>query len=223
MKGSRNLSKFIKSIIGFVKAAADFVKNAVAAIIAGGWFSVLVIVFVVVVSLVVGSVYAIFIPQKDDAVTINTIKSELESEYCQRQNELISSCRYDVLNYEGDIATWDEMIAVYAVRLNLGNKPQEVATFDEGKATELKKIFWDMNSIYLRTESQMVTVTKYEMDTYGVPVEIQEEKTMIVLTVVTDSISISEISDKYGFSSEQNTMLAELLSEENAGLWQVFD
>ena len=29
--------------------------------------------------------------------------------------------------------------------------------------------------------------------------------------------------DEYGFSSEQNAMLAELLSEENAGLWQVFD
>lgn len=111
------------------------------------------------------------------------------------------------------------MIAVYAVKLNLGDEPQEVATFDEEKAAELKAIFWDMNSISLRTESRTTTVTRYEPDADGNLVEVQEDVTMIILTVVTDSISAEEIADEYGFSAKQNTMLDELLSEENAELW----
>ena len=202
--------------IGIVVAA---VKGIVAAIVAGGWVAVLIIVIIVIVALVVGSMYAIFVPAEDSGITIYSVKTDLEREYHQRQAELIANCQYDILNYEGDIAAWDEMIAVYAVKLNLGDEPQEVATFDEDKASELKAIFWDMNSISLRTDSRTTTVTRYETDANGNSVEVQEEVTMIILTVVTDSMSADEISDEYGFSAKQDTMLDELLSEENAELW----
>ncbi len=209
----------VKAIIAAAKAVVAAVKGIIAAIAAGGWVAVLVIVIIVIVACVVGSVYAIFVPAEDSGITIYSVKSELEREYHQRQSELIANCQYDVLNYEGDIAEWDEMIAVYAVKLNLGDEPQEVATFDEDKAAELKAIFWDMNSISLRTESRTTTVTRYEINADGELVEVQEDVTMIILTVVTDSLSADEISDEYGFSTKQDTMLDELLSEENAELW----
>lgn len=209
----------VKAIIAAAKAVVAAVKGIIAAIAAGGWVAVLIIVIIVLVACVVGSVYAIFVPAEDSGITIYSVKSELEREYHQRQAELIANCQYDILNYEGDIAEWDEMIAVYAVKLNLGDEPQEVATFDEDKAAELKEIFWDMNSISLRTDSRTTTVTRYETDANGNSVEVQEEVTMIILTVVTDSMSADEISDEYGFSAKQDEMLDELLSEENAELW----
>ena len=209
----------VKAIIAAAKATIAAIKGIIAAIVAGGWVAVLIIVIIVIVALVVGSVYAIFVPAEDSGITIYSVKSDLEREYHQRQAELIANCQYDILNYEGDIAAWDEMIAVYAVKLNLGDEPQEVATFDEDKAAELKAIFWDMNSISLRTESRKTTVTRYETNADGELVEVQEDVTMIILTVVTDSMSADEISDEYGFSTKQNTMLDELLSEENAELW----
>ena len=209
----------VKAIIAAAKATVAAVKGIIAAIVAGGWVAVLIIVIIVIVALVVGSVYAIFVPAEDSGITIYSVKSDLEREYHQRQAELIANCQYDILNYEGDIAAWDEMIAVYAVKLNLGDEPQEVATFDEDKAAELKAIFWDMNSISLRTESRTTTVTRYETNADGELVEVQEDVTMIILTVVTDSMSADEISDEYGFSAKQDTMLDELLSEENSELW----
>ena len=209
----------VKAIIAAAKAVVAAVKGIIAAIAAGGWVAVLIIVIIVLVACVVGSVYAIFVPAEDSDITIHSVKSELEREYHQKQNELIANCQYDILNYEGDIAKWDEMIAVYAVKLNLGDEPQEVATFDEDKAAELKEIFWDMNSISLRTDSRTSTVTRYETDADGNLIEVQEEVTMIILTVVTDSMSADEISNEYGFSAKQDTMLNELLSEENAELW----
>ena len=209
----------VKAIIAAAKATVAAIKGIIAAIVAGGWVAVLIIVIIVIVALVVGSVYAIFVPAEDSGITIYSVKTDLEREYHQRQAELIANCQYDILNYEGDIAAWDEMIAVYAVKLNLGDEPQEVATFDEDKAAELKAIFWDMNSISLRTESRTTTVTRYETNADGELVEVQEDVTMIILTVVTDSMSADEISDEYGFSAKQDTMLDELLSEENAELW----
>lgn len=209
----------VKAIIAAAKATVAAIKGIIAAIVAGGWVAVLIIVIIVIVALVVGSVYAIFVPAEDSGITIYSVKSDLEREYHQRQAELIANCQYDILNYEGDIAAWDEMIAVYAVKLNLGDEPQEVATFDEDKAAKLKEIFWDMNSISLRTESRTTTVTRYETNADGELVEVQEEVTMIILTVVTDSLNADEISDEYGFSAKQDTMLDELLSEENAELW----
>ena len=209
----------VKAIIAAAKATVAAIKGIIAAIVAGGWVAVLIIVIIVIVALVVGSVYAIFVPAEDSGITIYSVKTDLEREYHQRQAELIANCQYDILNYEGDIAAWDEMIAVYAVKLNLGDEPQEVATFDEDKAAELKAIFWDMNSISLRTESRTTTVTRYETNADGELVEVQEDVTMIILTVVTGSMSADEISDEYGFSDKQDTMLDELLSEENAELW----
>ena len=125
-------------------------------------------------------------------------------EYHQRQKELIANCQYDILNYEGDLAAWNEILAVYAVKLNHGDEPQEVATFDEEKAAEFKAIFWDMNTISLRTDSRTTTITRYETDVNDNSVEIQKELIVIVLTIETVSLSIGEIADKYKFSNKQS-------------------
>jgi hypothetical protein len=210
----------VKAIIAAAKATIAAIKGIIAAIAAGGWVAVLIIVIIVIVALVVGSVYAIFVSAEDSGITIYSVKSDLEREYHQRQAELIANCQYDILNYEGDIAAWDEMIAVYAVKLNLGDEPQEVATFDEDKAAELKAIFWDMNSISLRTETRKTTVIQNEIDANGNLVEFQEEKAIIILYLVTDSMRVEEISSKYNFSTKQNDMLKELLREDNAELWE---
>ncbi len=209
----------VKAIIAAAKATVAAIKGIVAAIAAGGWVVVLIIVIIVLVGLVVGSVYAIFVPAEDNGITINSVMSDLEREYHQMQIELVADCQYDILSYEGELAGWNEMLAVYAVKLNLGDDPQEVATFDEKKATELKAIFWDMNAISLRSVTQTSYITRYEYDENGDVVEVTEEITRIILTVVTDSMSVDEISDAYAFSTKQDEMLDELLSEDNAELW----
>lgn len=209
----------VKAIIAAAKATVAAIKGFVAAIAAGGWVVVLIIVIIVLVGLVVGSVYAIFVPAEDNGITIYSVMSDLERGYHQMKIELVADCQYDILSYEGELAGWNEILAVYAVKLNLGDDPQEVATFDEKKATQLKEIFWDMNTISLRSETQTSYITRYEYDENGYVVEVTEEITLIILTVVTDSMSVDEIADAYAFSSKQDEMLDEFLSEDNAELW----
>lgn len=209
----------VKAIIAAAKATVAAIKGIVAAIAAGGWVVVLIIVIIVLVGLVVGSVYAIFVPADDNSITIYGVMSDLEREYHQRQGELVADCQYDILNYEGELAGWNEIIAVYAVKLNLGDEPQEVATFDKNKETEFKAIFWDMNDIFLRTETKTSYVTKQITDIDGNTIKVTEEIKTIYLTVVTSNRNAEQIANKYGFTAKQHEMLDELLSEGNAELW----
>ena len=209
----------VKAVVTAIKATVAAVKGVVAAIVAWGWVAVLIIVIMVLAALVAGSVYAIFVPDGNSEITIHSVKSDLEREYRQKQSDLIAGQQYDILNYEGDMAPWNEMLAVYAVKLNLGDEPREVVRFDENKAEQLREIFWDMNEVTTRTESMTSTVIRYETDDEGNLVEIQEEVTLIVLTVVTDNMSLDEVSIEYGFSDKEEEMLDDLLSADNAKLW----
>ena len=76
-----------------------------------------------------------------------------------------------------------------------------------------------MNTISLRTESKTSTVTRYVTDADGNLVEVQEEVTLIALTVVTDNMSLDEVSDEYGFSEKQVEILDDLLNGDNEKLW----
>ena len=209
----------VKAVVTAIKATVAAVKGVVAAIVAGGWVAVLIVVIMVLAALVAGSVYAVFVPNENSEITIYSVKSDLEREYHQKQSDLIAGQKYDILNYEGDMAPWNEMLAVYAVKLNLGDEPQEVVRFDENKAEQLREIFWDMNEVTTRTESMTSTVIRYETDDEGNLVEIQEEVTLIVLIVVTDNMSADEITVEYGFTEKQVGMLDDLLSADNAKMW----
>ena len=87
----------VKAVIKAGKAVVATAKGIVAAIAAGGWIAVLIIVIMVLIGLVVGSVYAVFTPSEDGGMTIHSVKADLEREYHQRQAELIAGQKYDIL------------------------------------------------------------------------------------------------------------------------------
>ena len=209
----------VKAIIAAAKAVVAAVKGIIAAIVAGGWVAVLIVI-IVIVACIVGSVYSIFVPAEDSEITIYSVTRDLEREHHEKENELAATVYYDVLNYEGSIAGWEEVIAVYAVKLNLdSDNPQEVATFDESKAEALQVVFLDMNELSLMSETHTSYVTRQETDANGNVVEVTEEINTVYVTVITTPKSATQIAEEYGFTSQQKQMLTELLSSENAELW----
>lgn len=211
----------VKAIIAAVKAVVAAVKGIIAAIVAGGWVAVLIIVIIVIVACVVGSVYAIFVPAEDGEITIYSVTRDLEREHHEKENELAATVYYDVLNYEGSLAGWEEVIAVYAVKLNLdSDNPQEVATFDESKANALRAAFWDMNKLSVISETHTSHFTRQETDANGNAVEVIEEINMVYVTIVTTAKSAGQMADEYDFTVVQREALFELLSERNVVLWQ---
>ena len=210
----------VKAIIAAAKATIAAIKGIIAAIAAGGWVAVVIIIIIVIIACVVGSVYAIFVPAEDSEITIYSVTRDLEREHHDMENELAATVYYDVLNYDGGLAGWEEVIAVYAVKLNLDSEdPQEVATFDESKANALRAVFMDMHDLSLMSETHTRYETRQETDANGNVVEVTEEINTVCVTVITTPKSAAQIAEEYGFTAQQKEMLTELLSSENAELW----
>ena len=210
----------VKAIIAAAKATIAAIKGIIAAIAAGGWVAVVIIIIIVIIACVVGSVYAIFVPAEDSEITIYSVTRDLEREHHEMENELAATVYYDVLSYEGSLAGWEEVISVYAVKLNLDSEdPQEVATFDESKANALRAVFLDMHDLSLMSETHTRYETRQETDANGNVVEVTEEINTVCVTVITTPKSAAQIAEEYGFTAQQQEMLAELLSSENAELW----
>ena len=211
----------VKAIIATAKAVIAGVKALVAAIAAGGWVAVLIIVIIVLVALVAGSIFAIFIPAEQNGITVYDVMGELDREFHDKEQELLANCQYDVLTYEGEMADWNEIVAIYAVKLNLDTEnPQEIATFDEAKADELRNIYRTMNNVRLETRTETKEVKKQVRDENGNLKEVTETVTTTYVTVKRTGLTALQAADEYDFTDYQIEMLTLLLDEKNDELWQ---
>ena len=211
----------VKAIIATAKAVIAGVKALVAAIAAGGWVAVLIIVIIVLVALVAGSIFAIFIPAEQNGITVYDVMGELDREFHDKEQELLANCQYDVLTYEGEMADWNEIVAIYAVKLNLDTEnPQEIATFDEAKADELRNIYRTMNTVRLETRTETKEVKKQVRDENGNLKEVTETVTTTYVTVKRTGLTALQAADEYDFTEYQIEMLTMLLDEKNDELWQ---
>ena len=211
----------VKAIIAATKAVIAGVKALVAAIAAGGWVAVLIIVIIVLVALVAGSIFAIFIPAEQNGITVYDVMGELDREFHDKEQELLANCQYDVLTYEGEMADWNEIVAIYAVKLNLDTEnPQEIATFDEAKADELRNIYRTMNNVRLETRTETKEVKKQVRDENGNLKQVTETVTTTYVTVKRTGLTALQAADEYDFTDYQIEMLTMLLDEKNDELWQ---
>ena len=211
----------VKAIIATAKAVIAGVKALVAAIAAGGWVAVLIIVIIVIVALVAGSIFAIFIPAEQNGITVYDVMGELDREFHDKEKELLANCQYDVLTYDGKMADWNEIVAIYAVKLNLDTEnPQEIATFDEAKADELRNIYRTMNTVRLETRTETKEVKKQVRDEDGNLKEVTETVTTTYVTVKRTGLTALQAADEYDFTDYQIEMLTLLLDEKNDELWQ---
>ena len=103
-----------RSACSVVKATAAAIKGIVAAIAAGGWIAVVVILLICMIGLVVGSVFGIFAPNPDNenGITIVQTVREANAEYEARIAEIKSRYDYDMCFVTGEPCEWSLAIAV---------------------------------------------------------------------------------------------------------------
>lgn len=218
---SKGVVKAAKAVVSAVKVMIAATKSIVAAIVAGGWVAVVVILVICLVAAIAGSVYAIFLPPAEDSgMTLQGTVNMIENEYYETRDQMISGYDYDVIHYSDELAPWKEIIAVYAVKLNLDTEnPTELATFNEDKADALRQVFWNMNHIQIYTEVvEEVRSTTFvdENENISTVETVVEIVHLYVNTEITSTVKLCEL---YGFTELQREMLAELLSDENDRMW----
>ena len=206
------------------KALLASLEALVTAIAAGGWIAILAIVMICLIGLIVASPFGIFFSGEDSGMgqTIPTVVREINQEYEGKLGEIESSAAHDRLKLSGSRALWPEVLAVYAVKTTTdSDDPQEVATMDDRKKGLLKEIFWAMNEISHRTETATTTQTVETDDGKGNIIVEEVEVTATTLYITVTHKTADEMADIYNFTADQREMLAELLAEENSGMWSV--
>ncbi len=218
---SKGIVKAAKAVVSAVKVMIAATKSIVAAIVAGGWVAVVVILIICLVAAIAGSVYAIFLPPAEDGgMTLQGTVNMIENEYYEIREQMIMEYDYDIVHYGGELAPWKEMIAFYAVKLNLDTEnPTELATFDEDKAHALRQVFWDMNHIQIHTEVVDEVRSTTFVDENGNVSTAETVVEIVHLYVNTEITSIVKLCEIYSFAEVQREMLTELLSAENDRMW----
>lgn len=211
-----------KAIVAAVKAIIAGTKALIAAIAAGGSIAVVIIVVICLVALIVGSCFGIFFSGENSGTgqTIQTAVQEINTEYQNIIDEIKRANTYDVLEMSGVSVVWKEVLAVYSVKVN--NYPknsQEVVSMNDSKKQILRDIFWDMNVISSRTAFVTDIIITETDNGNGNILSTQTAAERTYLYIAVSHKTVSEMSDMYGFNSEQRKQLAELLKEENNTLW----
>ena len=210
----------VKATIAATKAIIAAAKALWAAIAAGGWVAVVIILVVCVVALIVGSCFGIFFSNESSAgQTMQSAMQEINADYQAQVDTIKANTAHDVLEISGSIA-WKETLAVYAVKTSMDpNNPQEVATMDDTKKAILKEIFWQMHTLSARTETKTETVVTEIDDGHGNIDRTETTVTRTYLYITVSHRTVEEMADQYGFTADQRTQLTALVSAEHDSLW----
>ena len=126
---------------------------------------------------------------------------------------------YDDLEMSGSRAVWPEVLSVYAVKTTTDpDNPQEVASVTEEKKQLLTDIFWEMNDISYRTETDTETEIIESDDGNGNILEETVEVTKTTLYITVSHKTADEMSDQYRFNDDQDSQLEKLLNVDNS-MW----
>ena len=205
----------IKTTISAIKTIIAGTKALVAAIVAGGWVAVIVIIVICLVALMCSSIFGIFFSsQKTSAnsITMNTVVAECNQEFSDKLQSIQDSNPHDDYVLEGSMASWKDVLTVYTIKQSNGVNQQDVMTIDDNKKNVIKQIFWDMNSLTSEVRDEMVTEQGTNAD--EMPKQVQKK----VLHIKINTKTLEQMKNDYHFSSAQNKQLVELTDNKYASL-----
>jgi len=210
----------VKATISAVKAIIAATKALVSAIAAGGWVAVAVILIICMVALLVCSVFGIFFSSEDgvseNGMTMKAVVSQINTEFAGELARIQRENPHDSCEITANRALWKEILAVYAVKTNTDpDNPLDVITIDDEKVELLREIFWDMNIIdyWVETIEHTSTSTDAEGNT------TTDTWYEYILHITVTGKTASEMTERYGFNTDQKAQLEELLKPEYDELW----
>ena len=213
---AKGIKVTVKATISSIKAIIAGTKALVSAIVAGGWIAVVIIVVICLIGLLCSSIYGIFLSSEKmspTAITMNEVVAECNREFSNRLQTIQDQNPHDSYVLDGNMASWKDIISIYAVMQSKGNNEQEVITITEPRKAIIKKIFWDMNSLSSEVRSEVVIERGVNIN--GTPKEVQKQ----VLHIIINSKTAAQMQVEYHFNSAQSMQMEELFKDEYAVLW----
>jgi hypothetical protein len=220
-KTAKSIKIVVKATISAIKATIAGTKALIAALIAGGWIVLIIVIVICLIAMLCSSVFGIFFSSEDvgstitvngvqQSVTMTTVISDLNKEFMKKITEIQQSNPHDEYDITSNRTSWKDILTIYTVKVSGGNNTTEVMTLDDNKINILKEIFWDMNEInFTKDEESHEEINSTEHTTV----------TYTKLHIIITSKTAIEMADIYNFNQEQRNQLAELLKEDYASMW----
>ena len=215
-KTAHGIKVATKATISAIKAIIAGTKALIAALIAGGWVAMIIIVVICLVGLLANSIFGIFLSNQktsSNAITMNEVVAECNQEFADKIQSIQDSNPHEDYVLDGNMASWKDILLVYTVKQSNGINATDVVTMDDNKKKVLKGIFWDMNS--LSSEVKIEKVIEQGTNINEEPKEVQKK----VLHIKITSKTLEDMKLQYNFNAAQNRQLAELSSNKYANLW----
>ena len=192
----------VKTSTAAIKTAIATAQNLAAAITAGGWAMIGVVLIICMVGLLIASPYGIFFSNSDstDTITPTTLIAQINRELDEKLSELQESETYDRVEIQGQPPDWRDVLAVFAA-INADNPGVD-------RSELLREVFWNMTKI--TTENKTIEHPASENNAAW---------TETVLTITIKARTPDDMRVLYQLSDQQNGFLDDLLSEENSSLW----
>ena len=225
-QAARESAEAAKKVVAVIRSAIRHLLAALqslaAALIAGGWVTVFVILLICLIALVAGSAYGIFFAAEspdENAISVQDAVEQLTEEYRGRLEEIENSVKYDrqeIESNDGSYAiAWQDVLAVFASQTAGDANGAAVAYLDEDNVDRLRTVLWDMNELDWRTESQPQEVEQINEEGKTETTTITETVLIIELTHHTPE----EMRENYRFTDRQNEYLTLLSGEDTTILW----
>lgn len=219
VEAAKRTTTVLRSAIRHLLAA---LQSLAAALIAGGWVAVFIVLLICLIALVAGSAYGIFFAAEtpdENAISVQEAVELLNEEYRDQLEEIEDSTEYDrqeIESNDGNYAiAWQDVLAVFASQTAGDANGVAVAYLDEDNVERLRTVLWDMNELDWRTETQTREVEQTNEAGESETTTITETVLVIQLTHHTPE----EMRDAYHFTERQNEYLTLLSGEDTATLW----
>lgn len=221
----RGIRAAAHAVMAALKAAVAAMQSLAAAILAGGWVAVVIILLICLIALVMGSSYGIFfgVESTGSGTSVSQAVRNLNQEYAdylQQISESVSHDRQEMTSNDGSLSiNWQGVLAVFSAKVSGASDGEQVASLTDAQVDTLSDILWEMNDVdySTRTESHEVEVTTTNDD--GEEETTTETVTETVLTITITHKTAAEMAVAYHFNSRQNEYLALMMQPDNQNLW----
>ena len=200
-----------KATVAAIKAAIAAMQELIAAIAAGGWVVIVVVLVICMIGLLIASPFGIFFSDgggSPDAASPTSMIAQINSEYADRLSALQAGGTYDRVEIQGGPPSWADVFAVFAAKTAGGTDGAQVSVLDTDTVEKLRAVFWDMTKI---------TTAESEVDH---PAEGDTAAwTENVLTITVTPRIPDDMRVFYAFTDQQNAALDELLTAATRDMW----
>ena len=145
-----------KATVAAIKAAIAAMQELIAAIAAGGWVVIVVVLVICMIGLLIASPFGIFFSDgggSPDAASPTAVIAQINSEYADRLSALQTGGTYDRVEIQGGPPSWPDVFAVFAAKTAGGADGAQVSVLDTDTVEKLRTVFWDMTKITTEVET----------------------------------------------------------------------